>query len=170
MERYGIKNRFQDVSFEQYRENALRLQERIQEVRPSISSRLLLTTNGEDYDGAGSLTIITPEFETAQNRRERYNIEDLTSELWDSSFKRELIIDDDSVSEPYMINVSNEVRDPKRMIFHGQFLDEKSQDIFENFKEYRWTKNNLSKILQTIDSGFPVTSPRMLARVYSMYK
>lgn len=170
MDRYGIQNRFQDVSFEQYKETALRFQEALRQVRPNISTKLLLTTDEFDYRGAGSLTIITPETEAAKSRREQHNIEDLTEGLWNSAFDREFYVNDDTVSEPYMLCVSNEVRDPRRLLFYGQCLDENSQEVFENFKELRWAKNGLSRKLQIIDDGFPVTSPAMLARVYSQFK
>lgn len=166
MERYGIQNRFNKVSLEQFQETALKFQEALNKVRPNIRSKLLLTTNSCDYYGAGSLTIITPETEAANKRREQFNIEDLTQDLWLNSFDREFYVTDESVSEPYMLCISNEIRDSKRLLFYGQCLDDKSQKIFSSFRKSRFAKNYLSRILQKVDNGSPVTSPAMLTRVF----
>jgi len=49
MQRFSIDNRFRNVSFDQFRETAKRLESSLRQVRPTIQSGLLLTTNGRDY-------------------------------------------------------------------------------------------------------------------------
>ena len=151
MERFSIENRFQNVSFIQFKTTAERLESALKEVRPSIQSKLLLTTNGLDYRGYGSLTILTPETEATFARREGLQLQYLNQELWARSFKTQFQVIDNSTNEPYCIWLSNEVREPKKLFFYGQCLDEKSQEVFEGFR-----KVGLS---QRVGDGYHKTSP-----------
>ena len=155
MDRFSIGNLIRPISFRQYMETAERLENSIREVNPNITSKLLLTTNAEDYYGAGSLTVITPQREAAAKRREEYNLSDLNEGLWQKAFDRELYIHDNTIKEPYSLCVSNEERDPRRILFFGQCLDKKSQEVFDNFKKTK-------ELFQIIGNGVSKTSPFMV--------
>ena len=150
MNRFSIGNRFRNVSLNQFRSTAERLESALKNVRPEITSQLLLTTNRCDYDGYGSLTIDTPEVEEALDRRKRCQLNDLNERLWKQSFETGLYIKDDSIKEPYMVCLTTGVREPKKMFFYGQCLDKKSQEVFDNFKQ--------TGLLQKIGDGFPKSS------------
>lgn len=150
MERFSIDNRFSKVSLDQFRKTAEKLESALRIVRPTIQSELLLTTNGEDYHRYGSLTIHTSEVEEAIARREKYQLSDLDEGLWTRSFEIELHIIDNSIKEPYCIWLSNGVREPKKLFFYGQCLDEASKKVFEGFRG--------AGLLQKIGDGFPKSS------------
>ncbi len=144
--RFSIDNRFSNVSLGQFRKTAHNLDSSLKIIRPKIESGLLLTTNWEDYNGFGSLTVLTPEVEEALARREKFQLVDLNGSLWTGSFKIEMFIRDNSSSEPYMICLSNEVREPKRLFFYGQCLDEQSEKVFESFRR--------GSLLQRVGDGY----------------
>lgn len=150
MQRFSIDNRFRNVSFDQFRETAKRLESSLRQVRPTIQSGLLLTTNGRDYQGYGSLTVLISEVEEAETRREKFQLADLNEELWRKSFETGLYIRDNSVSEPYMICLNHGIREPKRLFFYGQCLDKVSQKVFEGFRK--------TGMLQKLGDGYPKTS------------
>ncbi len=151
MERFSIDNFLKYVSFEQYREIAQRLEASIRIVNPNITSKLLLTTNRNDYNGAGSLTVFEPEVEEALSRREEHSLSDLNEKLWQKSFETGLYIHDNTIKEPYMITLVVGEREPKSMKFYNQCLDEKSQGVFNSFRKARW--------FQRISDGYSKTSP-----------
>jgi hypothetical protein len=151
MNRFSIDNRRKPVSFEQYMDVAERLDSSLKKIRPNLSSEVLLTTNGFDYHGWGSLTIINPMVEEAWNRRERYSLQDLTQELWNKSFETNLCIKDKTLENLYMVSLTNERREPKSMNFYGQDLDDKSQEVFDSFA--------VPKKFQKIGNGFSKSSP-----------
>lgn len=150
MNRFSIDNRFRQVSLDQFKDTAEILESSLRNVRPEILSELLLTTNGCDYNGYGSLTIDTPETQEALDKRERYSLDDLDGDLWKKSFETGLYIKDKSVTEPYMVCLTAESREPKKLFFYAQCMDEKSQEVFDSFKQ--------SGLLQKIGDGFPKRS------------
>ena len=137
MDRFSIGNLISPISFEQYKENAQRLEDSIRRVNPNITSKLLLTTNEVDYHGYGSLTKEIPEAEEAIERREEYSLSDLNEDLWQKSFETGLYIHDDTIRESYMITLVVGEREPKSMKFYGQCLDEESQEVFNSFRKAR---------------------------------
>ena len=98
---------------------------------------------------------IIPEVKEAWARRERYQLSDLNENLWERSFETQLRIVDNSVSEPYCIWLSNEEREPKKLLFYGQCLDKQSQKAFDSFKR--------AELFQKLGDGYPQTSPFALA-------
>ncbi len=150
MKRFSIDNRFGNVSLDQFKNTAERLESSLRNVRPEITSELLLTTNGGDYNGYGSLTIHTPDVKEALDRRERYLLNDLDKGLWEKSFETGLYIKDNSVKKPYMVCLNARAREPKKLFFYAQCLDEKSQEVFDSFKKVG--------LLQKIGDGFPKSS------------
>ena len=150
MERFSIDNWFSNVSLDQFRGTAHKLESAIRNIRPTIQSELLLTTNRDDYYGSGSLTVSIPKVDEAKARREKFQLTDLNENLWTRSFETELYILDNSVSEPYMICLSNGTREPKRLFFYRQCLDEASQKVFEGFRR--------TSILQKLGDGHSKTS------------
>ncbi|MEK6952740.1 MAG: hypothetical protein AABX29_07030 [Nanoarchaeota archaeon] len=145
--RFSIDNRFRNISFDQFRNTAGRLEESLRNIHPAIISELLLTTNRQDYYGFGSLTIIIPEKEQALSRRERYPLSDLDEKLWQKSFKTDLWIKDNTLNDLYAVVLSVEEREPKSLKFYGQYIDKKSQEILEQFKKE-------TKFFQKIGDGF----------------
>lgn len=150
MGRFSVENRFRRVSIDQFKDTGEKLKSALERIRPELTSELLLTTDGIDYRGHGSLTILTPEVEEARNRREQYQLSDLNEELWQKSFKTGLYFKDNSIKEPYMVCLTTEDREPKKMFFYSQCLDEESQEVFDSFKR--------AGLLQKIGDGFPKTS------------
>lgn len=148
---FSIDNRFRSVSLAQFQETAIRLEEALREVRPGISSELFLTTNGVDYCGAASLTVLTPEVEAALDRRERLQLNGLNGKLWKRSFNRELYIKDNSSDDSYMVCLSNGRREPKRLFFYGQGLDDASLEVYDRFRQTQ-------RRFQRIGDGFPKNS------------
>lgn len=156
MKRFSIDNRFGNVSLDQFKNTAEKLESSLKNIRPNIASELLLTTDGCDYNGYGSLTIDTPEVEGALDRRERYLLNDLDEGLWKKSFETGLYIN--SIKEPYMVCLTVGAREPKKLFFYAQCLDEKSQEVFDSFKK--------AGLLQKIGDGFPKSSE--FAVVYAL--
>ena len=150
MDRFSINNGFKKVSYAQFMETAERLESALKEVRPQITSKLLLTTDLVDYNGHGSLTIETPESKEASDRRESYQLNELNEELWDISCETGLYIKDNSSDDPYMVCLTVEDREPKKRFFYGQSLDEKSQKVLDSFKQ--------ADLFQTIGDGYPKSS------------
>jgi len=150
MNRFSINNIFRDVSLDQFKNTAERLELSLRKDRPEITSELLLNTNRYDYDTYGSLTIIIPELEEALKRREKYQLSDLNEELWKKSFEIGLYIKDNSIKEPYMVCLTGGIRESKKMFFYSQCLDEKSQEVFDSFKK--------TGLLQKIGDGFGKSS------------
>lgn len=150
MKRFSIDNRFRRVRGNEFKGVAQRLENYLKEVRPTISSELLCTTNGEDYHGYGSLTIMHPETEKAMERREKHKLEDLDEDLWMRSYKTGLYIKDNTTKEPYMIVMSVGEREPRKLIFYGQAMDSKSEEVFDSFKK--------ANLFQKIGDGFGKTS------------
>jgi len=144
---FSIDNRFRNVSLNQFKNIAERLESSLRNVGPEITSELLLTTDGYDYNGYGSLTIDTPEVEECLNRREGWTVNDLDEGLWKKSFEIGLYIKDYSAKEPYMVCLTLEAREPKKLFFYAQCLDEKSQEVFNDFKQVG--------LLQKIGDGTP---------------
>jgi len=97
MNRFSIDNRFRKVSLNQYKTVAEGLESAVRNVRPAITSELLLTTDKCDYNGYGSLTIVTPASEDALARRERHQLSDLNEGLWERSFETGLYLRDNSI-------------------------------------------------------------------------
>ena len=56
MERFSVDNRFRNVSLDQFRNTAKRLESALRNIRPEITNELLLTTSERDYNGWGSMT------------------------------------------------------------------------------------------------------------------
>jgi len=158
MNRFSINNMFGNVSLDQFKNTAERLESSLRNIRPGITSELLLTTNGNDYHRYGSLTVSIPEVTKARKRREGYQLSDLNKELWNNSFETELYIEDNSIKEPYMLCLSVGVREPKRLFFYAQCLDEKSQEVFDNFKQ--------AGLLQKIGDG--VSKNSEFASIYAL--
>jgi len=133
--RFNIKNFWKPVSFNQFGDTALNLRSSLERINPNISSRLLLTIDKCDYDGWGSLTIITPETDLARKRRRECALEDLNEDLWNMSHKVGLYIKNPAIETPYMVSLSVEERDPKSMHFYAQCLDDNSQAVFDSFRK-----------------------------------
>jgi len=150
MERFSIDNLLKPVSYKQYKENAEKLESSLKDIYPDLSSKILLTTNERDYNGWGSVTAIVPEAEEAMQRRQEYSLDEFNKNLWNKSYRRELIIKDEKDENNYMITLTNETRKPKSLDFYGQQLDENSKQILQDFK-----KTNL---LQKLGDGYPKTS------------
>ena len=87
-----------------------------------------------DYQGPGSLTVVTPESIAAKERREEFSLSDLNEDLWKRSFETGLYLHDDISGGSYMIVLSVERREPRSMRFYCQDLDEKSQRVFNSFR------------------------------------
>lgn len=149
-ERFSIDNSFQRVSFRQFKTAAEKLESALRGVRPTIESELFLTTNWFDYRAYGSLTVSIPETEQARARRERFQLPDLSEGLWEVSFKTEFYIFDRSIKEPYMAALSAEDKEPTKLFFYSQQLDEVSQRVFDNFKRV--------KLFQKLGDGYPKSS------------
>lgn len=142
---FSIDNRFWNVSLNQFKKTAGKLEYFLRQVRPSIQSELLLTTNQEDYmemlskRGAQiveencSLEMIE-RFNRPYTRREHLRLNGLNKDLWEGSFKRELIIKDSSVNENYMIGLTNEFAEPNILFFYGQWLDKRSEGVLMGFR------------------------------------
>jgi len=133
--RFSIDNRLQDVSLEQFKETAERLESSLRLAMPKIQSGLFLTTKREDYLTYVDFKFSAPELWEAMKRRERIQLSDLNENLWNISYMAQLLITESSVKEPYLILLGNECREPKRLFFYGQFLDEKSQEVLESFRK-----------------------------------
>jgi len=159
MERFSINNFRRPVSLKQYKETAQRLEDSIREVNGNVTSKLLLTTNGADYCGPGSLTVVTPESKAARERREEFSLSDLNEDLWQRSFEAGLYLHDNTVEAPYMITLSVGRREPRSMIFYGQCLDEKSQEVFNSFRKAKWPKK--------VGDGYGKPSPFAIAHARS---
>jgi hypothetical protein len=141
--RFGIKNWLAPVSRVQYTDVVQKLESTLTQINPELQARLKLTTNRQDYFGAGSLTIITPETVAALNRRISLQINELSEELWQEAFKTTYLL---TGANHYSVFIETERRNPKRITFYGQGLDEKSQKALLEFKQ-----RNRFKI---IDSGY----------------
>ena len=148
MDRFSINNRFRKVSLDQFKQTAESLESTLKNIRPEITTELLITTNELDYNGYGSLTFDTPETKEALERRERYSLNDLSEELWNKSFETGLYLKDDSITQPYRVSLTTGSREPKKIFFYAQCLDEKSQKAFDSFK-----RDTDDKIIENKDSS-----------------
>ena len=129
MNRFSLENRFRRISLAQFKETGQRLETALRIVRPNLKNQLFLTTNFSDYRGFGSLTISTPESDATLDRREKHSLADLNHELWAKSFKLNLQLADDSADKPYSVFLSVEGREPRKLFFYAQCLDEVSQRV-----------------------------------------
>ncbi|MBS3070822.1 hypothetical protein J4407_00790 [Candidatus Pacearchaeota archaeon] len=135
--RFSIDNFLLPISFEQFEETASILDISMNGVNPNTTSELFLTTNKEDYEVC-SLTIFDSRVEEALNRRERHSLENFNKDLWKKSFETELIIKDNTITDPYTVFLSVRRREPRIMKFYASSLDERSQEVFDSFKKARW--------------------------------
>ena len=158
-ERFSIDNLLKPVSFKQYKKNAERLESSLKEIYPDLSSKILITTNGRDYHTGGSVTIDALEAEEARKRRQEYSLDEFNENLWNKSFRTDLIITDEQDDNSYMVSMLNEKRSPKSLFFYGQQLDEKSKDILQDFKR--------TNLFQKLGDGFPQTSYFSFMQAYS---
>lgn len=158
-ERFSIDNLLKPVSFKQYKKNAEKLESSLKEIYPDLNSKILLTTNGRDYYGWGSVTWDCPEAEEARKRRQEYSLDEFNENLWNNSFRTDLIITDEQNDNSYMVSMLNEKRSPKSLFFYGQQLDKKSKNILKEFKK--------PGILQKTGDGFPETSYFSFIEAYS---
>jgi len=107
-ERFSIENYYKNISFEQYKKTAEKLESSIRKVNPNITSSVLLTTNRDDYNGWGSMTMDIPEiFKDDIEKKKECNLKDL----------------------------SNEERNKNSMYFLGTGLNNKEQMVFDSFKK-----------------------------------
>lgn len=162
MKRFSIDNRCKDVSLRQFKDTGKELEASLKEVRPDIYSILLCTTDEEDYKGWGSHTELRPEVIEAGNRREQYQLQDLDHALWQRSFETGLYLKVPDERDTYMVTLTVEAREPKRMFFYAQQLDDPSMEVFGSFR--RCTK------MQDIGDGFPKASDFSAALALSRAK
>lgn len=149
MERFSINNLVKPISFEQYLSTGKQLEEKLKEVNSNITSKLLLTTNKEDYNWM-KLTVDIPDVNEALQRREEYALEDLNNHLWNQAYQKELYIHDYTKDIPFMVSLTTEDRQPKSLIFYAQALDDASYEVFKSFKK--------TKGLQRLGDGYGTPS------------
>jgi len=150
-ERFSIENYYKNISFEQYKKTAEKLESSIRKVNPNITSSVLLTTNRDDYNGWGSMTMDIPEiFKDDIEKKKECNLKDLTKNLWEKSLEVELWIKDKTSSSTYFIVLSNEERNKNSMYFLGTGLNNKEQMVFDSFKK--------TGLFQKLGNGHPKSS------------
>lgn len=139
MIRFWKSNLLQPVSFRQFQDTALSLQEAISQVRNDIKTSLFITTDYADYHPSGSLGMF---IELLGDWREKHDIKELNEDVWKKSYNREFFIKANNPTS-YMIYVSNGERQKRRLQFYSQCLDSQSESTFSQFR----TRESLFTIL-----------------------
>ena len=146
MQRFSIEKRFRDISFNDFRRTAEKLEASLKRVRPEIRSELLLAMPIENHPLSLGLGGLTPDEKEFLAKSEKHQLSDLNESLWRASLRSQLYLFDSSVNDGYGVWFGTEVRDPKKLFFFQQYLDPESLAVFYSFR-----RTNLS---QRVGNGY----------------
>lgn len=153
--RFSLDKRFFSVGYYEFLQTALNLHETVGG-RASELPDVLTCEDKLVYDWS-RVTVLTPEHEEALKQRKSYSLDKFDFSAWQRAIKTEVIIARPEIAETFMIVLSHDKNDPKRMRFYGQTIDIDTYDSVIN----RFRKSSLRYAL---GNGYSKSSLLNLAR------
>ncbi len=148
---FSRDKRFSATTFADFFKSANKLVEIVQGVRPFAKVELLVCEDPWTHNFS-TVSFESDEVTAALKNRKTYALDQFTGEVWDRSFKVNLVIKDDTDPKPFMICLScDRQSDVGRIMFYGQCLDQRTyEQILDVFAK--------SSLFYKIGDGFPKTS------------
>lgn len=150
MNEFSLINKFSPISYNQFYETALKLEDEILKIKNDCRFEVLLANRGSQIV-TGSLM---KDYLKKQDSRISIPITQLSPNLYKKASQKELFITTPYSNDPYMITISNEIFSPNVLHFYAQSLDSKSQTIFNSLQYETFGISKIQKLFQKKSNSF----------------
>ena len=121
--RFSHDKYFGRFSFEEFKKNSIELEKVIKASRNVDSSKILTCEDIDTYKWS-NVSVFMDEVEKALKNRKEYSIPEFNEEIWNRAYDIQLTIKTPSRDDNFMVCLSHDKIENKRLFFYGQNLDE----------------------------------------------